>query len=75
MQEVQFVEFPKQVAQGRAHAAQVEEFTSPYVPAGQLSIVTQVKLLRKLVEHEVHEELLVQLPQGKTQGMQIVEEL
>ena len=72
---MQLVLVPKHVAQIGLHVAQVDEFTSPYVPGGHLSAETQLELVRKSVAHEVQEELLVQLPHGGTQGTQIVDEL
>ncbi len=66
---------PKHVAHSELHAAQVDEFTSPNVPAGHLSAETQLEFVRKSVVQEVHEKLLVQLPHGETQDTQTADEL
>jgi hypothetical protein len=63
------------VAQFKLHDEHVEVLVFPYVPEGQFYAVTQVELLRKLVEQDVHEVELVQFPQGGSQATHILEEL
>jgi hypothetical protein len=61
------------VAQGETQTAQVSDELSAWVPEGQLAAVTHEKLVKKLVEHEVHRVSLVQLKHGSLQGAQILE--
>jgi hypothetical protein len=43
------------------------------VPEGQLAAVTHEKLVKKLIEHEVQRDMLVQLKQGEVQALQKLE--
>jgi hypothetical protein len=72
-QDVQLALAFQQVAQGGVQISQVFVFELPYVSTGQLADITHVKLVKKLIEHEVHRVSLVQLKQGDKQGEQILE--
>ena len=64
MQLVQLVTMRSQFRQGDRHVSQFSAVALGKVPAGQLEASTQVKLVKKLIAHEVHRVYVSQLRHG-----------